>query len=253
MARSNGKIDIVLDNVTQGYFEQNVPYEIPVSIYPADSDVIIVIAPGASEPKEGRKNRWATLGRHLQNLSVGTVVTYNPPQPDAQGKFPYEPYSYQDASWNNIVVESLDYVIGYSLEHAAEICRSDSPIVYLAGFSAGGSACGAIAPFYPEVRRILMISAYDSVGDYFYEGIGRFTGEIYMAYGADDPTAAFLAYSMRFIAREATSLYSQEIPDCTHGFTGATNSKILSNAFTWAFAGDQRFPSPEGGLFLYED
>ena len=253
MAKDNGKIDVVLDKVTQGYFEQQVPYKIPMSIYPADSNVIIVISPGASESKDGRMNRWTTLARYMQNLNIGTIVTYNPPQPDAQGKFPYEPYSYQNASWNNIVVESLDYVIEYSLGHSAEICKSDSPTIYLAGFSAGGSACGAVAPFYPEVSRILMISAYDSVGDYFYEGIKRFTGDIYMTYGSDDPTAAFLAYSIKFIAHQATSLFSQEIPNCNHGFTGATNSKILSNAFTWAFTGDRRFPSSEGGLLLYED
>ena len=95
MAKDNGKIDVVLDKVTQGYFEQQVPYKIPMSIYPADSNVIIVISPGASESKDGRMNRWTTLARYMQNLNIGTIVTYNPPQPDAQGKFPHEPYSYQ--------------------------------------------------------------------------------------------------------------------------------------------------------------
>jgi hypothetical protein len=247
------KIDILLEKVTKGYLEQDVPYEIPISIYPANSDKIIVIAPGAGESKDGRKNRWATLGRYLQSEGVGTVVTYHHPQPDAQGKYPDEPYSYKDASWNKLVVESLDYVIEYSLDHSGEICNSVTPSIYLAGFSAGGSACGAVAPFYPEVSKILMISAYDSVGIYFYEGISRFTGEIYMTYGSEDPIAVFLAYSMRFTAREASLLHTQEIQNCKHGFAGATNSKILSNAFKWAFAGDTNFPSPDGGLLLYED
>lgn len=247
------KIDILLEKVTKGYLEQDVAYEIPISIYPANSDKIIVIAPGAGETKDGRNNRWATLGQYLQSESVGTVVTYHHPQPDAQGKYPDEPYSYKDASWNKLVVESLDYVIEYSLNHSGEICNTVTPSIYLAGFSAGGSACGAVAPFYPEVRKILMISAYDSVGIYFYEGISRFTGEIYMTFGSEDPIAVFLAYSMRFTAREASLLYTQEIPDCAHGFAGERNSKILSNAFKWAFAGDTKFPSPDGGLLLYEN
>jgi hypothetical protein len=30
------------------------------------------------------------------------------------------------------------------------------------------------------------------------------------------------------------------------------NGKILSKAYLWAFAGDDGFPSPEGGVPLYE-
>jgi pimeloyl-ACP methyl ester carboxylesterase len=247
------RTDTLLKYVTRGYDGQEVSFDVPVSVYPSDSGIVIINSPGASEAKDGRNNRWDTLAQHLQNQRVGTVVTYNPPLPDARSKYPDEPYSYRGASWNKLVVESLIHVVDYALEHAKSICGSSTPILYLAGFSAGGSACGAVAHLYPEVQRILLISAYDSVGDYFYDGIERFTGEIYMAYGAQDVMAGFLAYSMRFIAPRISLLRTQEIPDCDHGFTGATNSKILGNAFTWAFAGDKNFPAPDGGLTLYGD
>ena len=247
------RLDTVLQKVTQGYYSQNVSFEIPVSVYPADSEIIIVNSPGAAEPKDGRNNRWAKVGQYLQEHKIGSVITYNPPAPDAQFKYPTEPYSYRDASWNQIVVESLAHVIDYALENAPDICGSTSPTLYLAGFSAGGSACGAVAHLYPEVQRILLVSAYDSVGDYFYSGIGQFTGEIYMTYGAQDVMAGFLAYAMRYLAPTARTLQTQEIPDCNHGFSGTTNGKILSKAFTWAFANDVSFPSPEGGLLLSND
>jgi hypothetical protein len=31
------------------------------------------------------------------------------------------------------------------------------------------------------------------------------------------------------------------------------NGKILSKAYLWAFAGDDGFPSPEGGVLLYDE
>ena len=34
--------------------------------------------------------------------------------------------------------------------------------------------------------------------------------------------------------------------------TGETNGKIMSKAPLWAFAGDETFPSPEGGIELYD-
>ena len=96
----------------------------------------------------------------------------------------WEPYSYEGASWNRLLVESLCHVVDWSLERAPELCGDESPDVYLAGFSSGGSAVGAVAFNYSEVKRILLLSAYDSVGDWFYEGISRFTGDIYMAFGS---------------------------------------------------------------------
>jgi len=57
----------------------------------------------------------------------------------------------------------------------------------LSGFSSGGSAVGAVAFRYQEIKRILLLSTYDSVGDCFYDGIDQFTGDIYLAYGSNDP------------------------------------------------------------------
>jgi hypothetical protein len=42
------------------------------------------------------------------------------------------------------------------------------------------------------------------------------------------------------------------VPACGHGFAGETNDRILSKAYLWAFAGDDSFPSPDGGVPLYE-
>lgn len=248
------KLERSLERLTQGYYGQEVTYDIPMSIYPTNSEIIIINSPGAGgAANDDRKSRWDILGEYIQQQGIGTFIKYNHPAPDAHFKFPEEPYSHKDTSWNQLVVESLIHVIDYALENSDELCGSPIPTLYLSGFSAGGSACGAVAHMYPEVRQILLLSAYDSVGDYFYTGIREFTGEIYMAYGADDMMAGFLAYTMRFIAKKASMVHVQEIPDCDHGFRGDTNNMILSKAYGWAFAGDSSFPSPEGGILLYEE
>ena len=251
------RLDTLLHRRTESYQGQVVPFELPITAYPSASGVILVNSPGSGELKDGRHNRWANLARELQGRGMVSMVTYNVPRPDAQFVDPTEPYSYQGASWNRILVESLAHVIDYVLERRRQLCGSASPVMYLSGFSSGGSAVGAVAFRYPEVKRILLCSTYDSVGDYFYAAIPHFTGRIYMVYGSQDPLARFLAYVMRFGASAAESLHIREVPDCDHRFSGATNGRILSKAFLWAFGGDDSFPSPEegpeGGLDIYDE
>ena len=58
---------------------------------------------------------------------------------------------------------------------------------------------------------------------------------------------------LQFGASAAESLHVREVPDCDHRFSGATNGRILSKAFLWAFREDDTFPSDEGGLDIYEE
>ena len=241
-----------LTRMANGYLGQQIEYSIPMSIYPAQSGVIIINAPGAGESKSGRKNRYETLGQYIQEKQIAAFITHNPPKPDAEGKFAGEPYSYQDTSWNLLVIESLANVIEYALEHAEEICGTSTPVLYLSGFSAGASACGAVAFHYPQVKSILLLSAYDSVGEYFYSGIRQFTGDIYAVYGSDDLIAKMVASMLEFSATSA-NFHLTEIPDCDHGFHGSKNSRIFSKAFFWAFDQEKTFPSPDNGLLLYEE
>ena len=247
------QVDVILDRETQDHLGQKVTYQIPISAYPTKSGVVIVNSPGSGELKDGRQDRWAKLGRHLQECQIATMVNYNAPRPDGQSQLPsWDPYSYKGASWNGLLVDSLAHAVEFSLERSSELCGTDSPTIYLSGFSSGGSAVGAVAFRYREIKRILLLSTYDSVGDYFYTGIEQFTGDIYLAYGSQDPTAGLLGYVLGHGPMAANSLHVREVPECDHRFSGATNSKILTKAFYWAFNGDESFPSAEGGIQLYD-
>ena len=240
------RIDAVLTGEAEDYRGQTIEYEVPLSAYPTSSEIIIVNSPGSGELKDGRGNRWMELATRLQEQGSATMVTYNAPRPDGQVQLPWEPYSHKGASWNQLLIDSLAHAIDFSLENAAELCGTAYPVVYLSGFSSGGSAVGAVAFRYPQVQRILLLSTYDSVGDPFYAGIERFTGDIYVVYGGKDPMAGFLAYVLQVGPMAARSLHVRRAPDCRHRFDGADCEQIISKAFDWAFLGDENFIPAEG-------
>ena len=127
-------------------------------------------------------------------MDLCATVTYNAPFPDFQVRLEWEAYSYRGASWNRIMMESLCHVVEWSLERGAELCSVESPEICMAGFSSRELSASAVAFRYPQVKQMLLLSSYDSVGDSFYDGITLLTGDIFMAYGGQDPPAGRLAY-----------------------------------------------------------
>ena len=114
-----------------------------------------------------------------------------------------------------------------------------------------------VAPFFAAVKKILLVSTYDSMGVgsmgwYFLNGLRRYTGEVYVAYGEEDGPAGMLAMTMPALARSASAIHARGVPHCGHSFAGETRGRSLSKAYLWAFAGDDSFPSPEGGVPLHE-
>jgi hypothetical protein len=246
-----------LQLTTIGYRGQRVRYEVPFLAFPTTSGRLIIQAPGTGEIKEGTGNRYVRLGEYLQTQSIATFVTFNPPSPDGQFDHPDEPYSYREASWNRIYVEGMAFLVEHCLARSKDLCGVNAPEVYLAGFSSGGSVVVTVASFFAAVKKILLISTYDSVGVgsmgwYYLSGLRRYTGEVYVAYGEQDAPAAMLAMTLPALARSATAVHARGVPDCEHTFDGETNGRILSKAYLWAFFGDDTFPSRDGGVPLYD-
>ena len=227
-------------------------FEIPISAYPCNSGRMLVISPGSGELKDGRHDRWRKLALHLQELRLCATVTYNVPRPDFQVQLEWEAYSFQGASWNRILIESACHVTDWALENSLQVCGTDSPEICMAGFSSGGSAVGAVAHLYSQVKQLLLLSTYDSVGDPFYEGVSLFTGDIFMGYGAQDPPAGMLAYVVSVGPLSARSMVGRPVPDCDHRFSGGDNSRALVKAVYWALGHDASFPDPSGAPQLYE-
>ena len=245
-------IDDILQRRTATPSGQPVDYEIPVSAYPCPSGRMLIVSPGSGELKDGRHDRWRKLARHLQEIGLCATVTYNAPRPDFQVQLEWEPYSYRGASWNGILMESACHATEWALGRSQELCGTDAPEICMAGFSSGGSAVGAVAHLYPQVRQLLLLSTYDSVGDPFYEGVSLFTGDIFMGYGAQDPPAGMLAYLVSVGPLAARSMLGRPVPNCDHRFSGPDNSRALVKAVYWALGHDATFPDPTGAPQLYD-
>lgn len=85
------------------------------------------------------------------------------------------------------------------------------------------------------------------------EAFGKFRGEVYIAVGEDDECVGREAGDYFLgLATGASKKTLVVIPNCDHQFQGSINGKIMSKAPFWAFADDESFPSPEGGVILYE-
>ena len=82
---------------------------------------------------------------------------------------------------------------------------------------------------------MLLLSTYDSVGDQFYEGVYRFSGDICLVYGGEDSTAALLAQVLGGGPLAARSYQAREVPGCGHRFDGDAYARMLTGAFLWAF------------------
>ncbi len=245
-------INEVLERRTVAHEGGRVDFEIPLTAYPCDSGRLLIVSPGSGELKDGRYDRWRKLAQHLQGQGVCATLTYNVPRPDFQVQLEWEAYSYRGASWNRILTESVCHVTDWALECASQLCGTKSPEICMAGFSSGGSAVGAVAHMYPQVRQLLLLSTYDSVGDPFYEGISFFSGDIFMGYGSQDPPAGMLAYVVSVGPLSARSMVGRPVPDCDHRFSGADNSRRLVKAVYWALGLDDTFPDPAEAPQLYE-
>jgi len=245
-------MDAALSRQTYTPAGEPVEYEIPVSAYPCPSGRMLIVSPGSGELKDGRHNRWRNLALHLQQKGICATVTYNIPRPDFQVQLEWEPYSYQGASWNRMLIEGLCHVADWALEQSPALCGAAAPEICMAGFSSGGSAAGAAACRYPQVKQLLLLSSYDSVGDPFYEGISLFTGDIFMGYGALDPPAGMLAYVVSVGPLSARSMAGRPVPNCDHRFSGADNGRSLVKAVYWALGIDNTFPDPAGAPLLYD-
>ena len=64
------QIDALLDGETENHVGEKIPYAVPISAYPTDSHIIIIVSPGSGELKDGRNDRWMKLARHFQEPVV---------------------------------------------------------------------------------------------------------------------------------------------------------------------------------------
>jgi dienelactone hydrolase len=221
--------DIVQNWNNSGKFE--------VKIHPAKSDVIVLNLPGISGDIDGFMNKYQRLSDIIVNEGIGAVVRSG---------------NQEVSQYPHGMIQNFRNMVEYTLENAFDITGTETPSLYLMGFSAGASVVAAVAHEFSEVEKILLMAPAGDAGELLIEGLPRFTGEVYAVVGDHDrvvgPQAADLFCAH---ASQASKKESVIIPYCDHQFKGEKNGKVLSLAPLWAFGDNDTFPSPEGGTILY--
>lgn len=204
---------------------------------------IVINIPGYQGSIHGRDHKYDKIGQMLAARGIAACVQ----MPNRLHEFGGDELS---------LAHDVSTVIRTVLSEARELCATERADIYLMGTSAGGAAMAAVSGHFEQVKKILLIApAYPTDSDavrMLEKNLGSFAGELYIACGANDAVVG-IKPSVRYseLAKGANPNRLEIIPNCGHEFEGETNGKILGKAPLWAFAGDDTFPSPEGGLALY--
>jgi len=235
------------DKMTQRRFVLQRPIKgqeslnLELAIHPYSNGVIVVNYPGITGNIDGYNNKYGKLADFIQEKGVGTVVRMG------NEHFPKLPYP-------KGMIDNFRYVLDHCLANGKELSDKKDPKLYLMGFSAGASTIAAVSGDYLAVEKILLIAPSGDVEKEAIErGLAKFRGELYVAVGANDEVVGPRAGKIFYDLATAAKLKKLEIiPDCDHQFRGERNGRIMSKAPLWAFADDVTFPSPNGGIKLYD-
>ncbi len=229
--------EIFSDSIASGF---TPAFDVIVHPCPEASAIIINI-PGLNSAIDGYHNKYRKIGAMLTERGVGAYI-----------QMPNFAHLYKD---RGLLIEDVVATIRYA-KKTGGLCGAEVPDIYLSGTSVGAVAAAAAAS-KPGVKKILLLApaytTHRSVMNRIQLALSKFKGELYIAIGEQDEFYAAKNHTRyTHIAQRATKKQVVVIPDCDHYFKGKRNGMILSKAPLWAFAGDTTFPSPQGGLELYE-
>lgn len=215
-------------------------YVIEVAVLKGTTDKVVINYPGAGGTLEGYENKYLKLASLIQE-HIGSVVLMN------NVRVPTSEY-------HTILRNNLEDVIDYSIANAVSLFGVSEPEIYLMGFSNGAGAVAAVAHKYPQVSKILLLApAFGAGVEEVSKGLAEFKNEVYIAIGKNDINVGYKSgETFKGLAKNASLVKLEVIPDCDHQFRGETNSRILSKAPLWAFLDEKTFPSPDGGIKLYD-
>jgi len=213
-------------------------WDIEVEYHPTKTGIIIINIPGAGGTVEGYLNKYINLGNYIQENNIASFV-----------RIPNDrPSEYQ---------LTIRKIVDYSLKHSKEICGSDTPEIWLMGFSAGAGAVVLTGPEYPEVTKILAVNPFIEVKDVrekIKEILPSYKGLLFLIKGSNDDVIA--KDTLEYISSCATNvsdIQTYTIPNCDHQLAGFTNSYILSQLPEYYFLEKyktEEFPDGSKGIDL---
>jgi pimeloyl-ACP methyl ester carboxylesterase len=213
-------------------------WDIGVEYHPTNTGNILINIPGAGGTIGGYLNKYVNLGNYIQENKIASFV-----------RIPNDrPAEYE------LTVRT---VVNYCLENSNEICDSETPNIWLMGFSAGAGAIVLTGWEYPEIKKILAINPYiEGVKGKIERCLPLYTGDLFLIKGSDDDVIGpdTLEYLSSY-ATNVSDLQTYTIPNCDHQLKGLTNSFILSQLPQYYFLDKyktEKFPDGSKGINLLD-
>ncbi len=213
-------------------------WDIPVSYHPTSTNKVIINIPGAGGTSEGYENKYLNLANYLQKRNIASFV-----------RIPNErPQDYN---------ETARTVINYTLEKTLEFVVSETPEIFLMGFSAGGASALLTAWEFPEVTKVLVINPFinlPNLREDIQKYLPRYKGDLFIVIGSEDSVIA--PDTLEFLkgyTSSARTVQTHIIEGCDHQLKGESNSKILSQLPEYYFTNKYKFevfPDAEKGIDL---
>lgn len=216
--------------------------EFMVSLHPAPgAGAVVINCPGYRGSVDGYANKYVTLGAHMAASGLAAVVR----MPNIER--PLNEYRHG-------LLNDMRTVIAWTVQVAPALTGKTHPELYLMGFSAGAFAAASVAGEFPQVRKILLMepAINEAIVGTLDLSLARFKGDAYIVVGDVNAVGPAAAEAYRRALSGAAKVDVVALTDCDHQFTGRRNGHILAKAPFWAFGNDATFPSPEGGLYLYD-
>lgn len=218
-------------------------FDLELIIHPFNNGKILVNYPGADGSIDGYKEKYKLLAEYIVSQSFASVVRL--PNPHVFG-----------FGWDM----NLRHALSYVLDNSQTICNSNSPEIYLMGFSAGAGVIASLAWEYPQVKKILLMEPAPKVNEQgVIKGLDQYKGELYVVVGSgDEVLGPALGQEVgNKIIKAAVNTSKKEIfviPNCDHQFKGEANGRIISQAPFYAFSENPKpkFPDINGGIKLYD-
>jgi hypothetical protein len=212
-----------------------VNINIPLAINYTKTGKILINSPGLGGLKDGDNGIFLKIAKTLQVKNVASVVRYESSLFD---------FAFKKVSMEQLLMDNLRTVINYALENAKEICGSDQPELFLAGYSAGASTTAAISAEFKQTTKMLLIAPSIDIDLATVEkSLSEYTSELYMISG--DKDYVINPQALNTIGQWAKNTKHKKIitiTNCDHDFSGKQNKQNFAQAYLWAFGDGKNSP-----------
>lgn len=224
--------EFAITRTTKNEDDEIVNINIPLAVNYTKTGKILINSPGLGGSKDGEEGIFSKIAKTLEAKNLASMVRYESSLFD---------FAFKKIGMEPLLMDNLRAVINYSLEHAKDICGSDQPELFLAGYSAGASTTAAISAEYKQTVKMLLIAPSVDIDPATVEkSLSEYTSELYLISG--DKDQVINSQALNTIGQWAKNTKYKKIitiPNCDHDFSGKQNKQIFKQAYLWAFSGEE--------------